>query len=51
MIKNVIGYEGKYVVDDNGKDIIHYLEEYRNLQKMTRTERLIDVLRKVRGEK
>ena len=34
-----------------GKDIIHYLKEYRDLQKMTRTERLIDVLREVRGEK
>lgn len=34
-----------------GKDIIYYLEKYRDSQKMTRTERLIDVLREVRGEK
>lgn len=34
-----------------GKDIIHYLEEYKDLQKVTRTERLIDVLKEIRGEK
>lgn len=34
-----------------GKDIIQYLEKYRDSQKTTRTERLIDVLREVRGEK
>lgn len=34
-----------------GKDIIYYLEKYRDSQKTTRTERLIDVLREVRGEK
>lgn len=32
-------------------DALQYLKEYRDLQKMTRTERLIDVLREVRGEK
>ena len=34
-----------------GKDIIYYLKKYRDSQKMTRAERLIDVLREVRGEK
>lgn len=34
-----------------GKDSLYYLKEYRDSQKMTRTERLIDVLREVRGEK
>ena len=31
-------------------DVLHYLEEYRESQKKTRRDRLIDSLREVRGE-
>lgn len=32
-------------------DVLHYLEEYKNLAEKPRNQRLIDVLREVRGEK
>lgn len=33
------------------KDSLHYLKEYRELLNKPRSQRLIDVLREVRGEK
>lgn len=33
------------------RDALHYLQEYRDLLNRTRSERLIDILREVRGEK
>lgn len=44
-------YDKAVVRLDLMPDVLHYLREYRDSQKMTRTERLIDVLREVRGEK
>ena len=48
-----VNAEGVTICDHDGldKDALHYLREYRDLLNRPRSERLIDVLREVRGEK
>ena len=48
------GYEGggwMLVSESTLEEVIAYLERYRDLSNRPRSERLMDVLREVRGEK